>query len=124
MDDAERDNKVIIIAGDIDIKMCSEDYFKNVNTILQLLSENCRYLIYIPGDSDVEGLTITGQNIINIDKSNFVVEIGDIKVGLLGLGGAPTHSVREKKYFSYLWNENIPIVISNTIIKYICFVIK
>lgn len=109
----EKDDRIIIVAGDIDIKTSSEHYFKNVSRILKLLSKNCRYLIYVPGDSDAKELFVTKRNIVNIDRRNFMIQVDNVKIGLLGLGGAPIHSVREKNFFPYLWNENIPIVREN-----------
>ena len=108
--DSKKDDRVIVVVGDIDIKAYSTNYFRNVNRILKLLSKNCKVLFYVPGDSDAKKLIVTGQNIVNIDINNFIVKVNDMKIGLLGLGGAPSHSIREKKFFTYLWDENIPIV--------------
>ncbi|MBS7252333.1 MAG: hypothetical protein KIH08_17355 [Candidatus Freyarchaeota archaeon] len=42
------------------------------------------------------------------------MEDGEVKVGLLGLGGAPTHSVRSDvrsdESLPYLWDESVPVV--------------
>ena len=110
LDNSKKNDRIIIVAGDIDIKMLSDDYYQNVNKILRLLSENCRLLIYLPGDSDAEDLNIHQENTINIDKNHLVIEKDDMKIGFFGLGGAPAHSVREKRFSAYLWDENIPTV--------------
>jgi len=113
LNESKKHNRIIVVAGDLGIKTRSQNYFENVNKILDLLSKKCKYLFYVPGDSDVEDLAVSYQNIINIDKNNFIIEMDDVRVGLLGFGGAPAHSVREKKFFSYLWDESIPIVREN-----------
>lgn len=105
-----KNNRIIVIAGDIDAKIYSEYYLENVTKIIELLSENCRYLIYVPGDSDEKTINIQKQNVVNIDHNYFIVEVDGIKLGFLGLGGAPQHSVREKTSFPYLWDENIQVV--------------
>ena len=74
LDNSKKNDRIIIVAGDIDIKMLSDDYYQNVNKILRLLSENCRLLVYLPGDSDAEDLNIHQENTINIDKNNLVVK--------------------------------------------------
>lgn len=49
-------------------------------------------------------------NAKNLDKQNYVVDDGEVKIGLLGLGGAPTHSLRSTELSPYLWDENLPII--------------
>jgi len=103
------ENRVIIIAGDIDVK-ASHGYSQSVDKIFSRLSKECEYVLYIPGDSDSKDLVSGFSNVINIDERNHVVEMDGVKVGFFGLGGAPEHSVRPDEPLTYLWNENIPII--------------
>jgi len=105
-----RENRVIIVAGDMGIKATSRHYTQDVNHVLSLLSTVCKHLFYLPGDSDDREFEVTIPNAINLDKRNHIVEAEDVKVGLLGLGGAPTHSVRSNEPVTYLWDESIPFI--------------
>ena len=104
---SERENRTIVIAGDISIKTASEHHAQN---ILSLLSKVCKDLFYLPGDSDNKDFAANISNAKNLDRRNYIVDDGEVKVGLLGLGGAPTHSVRSDEPLPYLWDENIPVV--------------
>ena len=106
-----RDNEaVIIIAGDIGIKITSKHYGRDVNNLIFSLSKICKHIFYLPGDSDNKQLKITVPNAKNLDRQNYVIDDGEVKVGLLGLGGAPTHSLRSTELSPYLWDENLPII--------------
>jgi Icc-related predicted phosphoesterase len=105
-----RENRVIIVAGDMGIKATSKYYTQDVNHILSSLSVVCKHLFYLPGDTDEKGLEATGTNAKNLDKKNYIIEVEDVKLGLLGLGGAPAHSVRRDEPITYLWDESIPFV--------------
>lgn len=105
-----REKRVIIVAGDMGIKATSRHYTQDVNNILLLLSTVCRHLFYLPGDSDDRAFEAAIPNARNLDRRNYVVEVEGVKVRLLGLGGAPTHSVRSDEPLTYLWDESIPIV--------------
>jgi len=105
-----RENRVLIVAGDMGIKATSRNYAQDVNHILSLLSTVSRHLFYLPGDSDDREFEVTGTNARNLDKRNYIVEVEEVKVGLLGLGGAPTHSVRSDEPVTYLWDESIPFI--------------
>jgi len=104
---------VIIITGDIGIKTTSKHYEQEINSIIQSLSKICKQIFYIPGDSDNKKLEISTSNAKNLDRQNYVIDDGKVKVGLLGLGGAPAHSMRSADLSPYLWDENIPIVAEN-----------
>jgi Icc-related predicted phosphoesterase len=104
---SERENRTIVIAGDISIKTASEHHTQD---ILSLLSKVCKDLFYLPGDSDSKDFAANISNAKNLDRRNYIVDDGEVKVGLLGLGGAPTHSVRSDEPLPYLWDENIPVV--------------
>jgi len=105
-----RGNRVIIIAGDIGIKLGSMRYVQDVNNTLLLLSTVCSHLLYLPGDSDDREFEVTAPNAVNLDKKSWILEFEDVKVGFLGLGGAPTHSIRGDEPLPYLWDEGIPMV--------------
>jgi len=108
------DNKpVLIITGDIGIRTTSPHYKQDINNIINSLSKICKQILYIPGDSDNKQLEITTPNAKNLDGQNYVIDDGEIKVGLLGLGGAPAHSMRSTELSPYLWDESIPIVAEN-----------
>ena len=104
---------VIIITGDIGIKTTSKHYEQEINSTIQSLSKICKQIFYIPGDSDNKKLQISTSNAKNLDRQNYVIDDGKVKVGLLGLGGAPAHSMRSADLSPYLWDENIPIVAEN-----------
>lgn len=101
---------VIIITGDIGIKTVSKHYGRDVNNVIFSFSKICKHIFYLPGDSDNKQLEITVPNAKNLDGQNYVIDDGEVKVGLLGLGGAPTHSLRSTELSPYLWAESIPIV--------------
>jgi Icc-related predicted phosphoesterase len=105
------DNKpVLIVTGDIGIRTTSPHYKQDINNITSSLSKICKQIFYIPGDSDNKQFEIASPNAKNLDGQNYVIDDGKIKVGLLGLGGAPTHSMRSAELSPYLWDESIPIV--------------
>ena len=108
------DNKlIIIITGDIGIRTTSTHYKQDINNIIDSLSEISKQIVYIPGDSDNKQLEIPTPNAKNLDGQNYIIDDGDVKIGLLGLGGAPAHSVRSADLSPYLWDENIPMVAEN-----------
>lgn len=108
--DASKVNKrIVVAAGDLGIK-ASRDYHKDVSRILTLLAKSCRYLLYVPGDSDSGNLDVEGENVVNLDRRPFVIKEGDFKLGFMGLGGAPKDSVRPREPLTYIWNERIPVV--------------
>jgi len=102
--------RVIVVAGDLGLQSHSEQYQSNVERILGLFSESVEFVFYVPGDTDSKDLNIKGTNIINVDSSYKVVNIGDLTLGFFGLGGAVRGSVREGEPTPYLWDENIPLV--------------
>jgi Icc-related predicted phosphoesterase len=104
---SESENRIIVIAGDMSIKTAPE---RDVEGTLSLLSAVCKHLFYLPGDADTKEFETSLPNAKNLDKRNCIAEIGGVKVGLLGLGGAPTQSVRSEEPLPYLWDENIPVV--------------
>ena len=106
----ESEDRILIIAGDISIKTASERREKDALTALSMLSTLGRNLFYLPGDSDNKKFKTTIKNAKNLDRKNYIVDDGKVKIGLLGLGGAPTHSVRSHEPLPYLWDEGIPIV--------------
>jgi Icc-related predicted phosphoesterase len=101
---------IIIVAGDIGIRTTSTNYEQDVNKVLTSLSKISKQVFYLPGDSDTKRFEITTPNVKNLDRQNHIVSDGELKIGLLGLGGAPTHSMRSVELSSYLWDESIPIV--------------
>ena len=101
------ENRIIVIAGDLSRGDASE---KLVKDSMEILSEACRYLFYVPGDSDPKEFEIGLPNAINLDKKNYLLRSSDISIGLIGLGGAPSSSVRTGEFLPNLWDESIPIV--------------
>ena len=104
---AGSENRIIVIAGDLSRGDASE---KSVKDSMEILSEACRYLFYVPGDSDPKDFEIGLPNAINLDKKNYLLRNSDISIGLIGLGGAPSSSVRTGEFLPNLWDESIPIV--------------
>jgi Icc-related predicted phosphoesterase len=107
------DKPIIIIAGDIGIRTTSTHYKQDINSIINILSQISKKILYIPGDSDAKHLEITTPNAQNLDGQNCIIDDGNVKIGFLGLGGAPTHSMRSSDLSPYLWDESIPIVAEN-----------
>ena len=103
----------LIIAGDIGIRTASKNYEKDINNTISSLSKICKHIFYLPGDSDNKELKISTPNATNLDRQNYVLDDGQVKIGLLGLGGAPTHSLRSTDLSPYLWDENLPIIKEN-----------
>lgn len=111
---SESENIILIVAGDISIKTASKH---DVQDTLSTLSAVCKHLFYLPGDSDNKEFKTTIHNAKNLDKRYCIVEDGGVKVGLLGLGGAPTHSVRSDESLPNLWDESIPVVAEGLLTK-------
>lgn len=107
------DKPIIVITGDIGIRTTSARYKQDINNIIDSLSKISKQILYIPGDSDNKQLEISMPNAKNLDRQNYVISDGEVKVGLLGLGGAPTHSMRSADLSPYLWDESIPVVAEN-----------
>lgn len=107
------DKEAIIIAGDIGINTASKHYTQDVNNVILSLSKICKHLLYLPGDSDTNTLEISVPNARNLDRRYCVIDDGEVKVGLLGLGGAPANSVRSFELSPNTWDENLPIVAGN-----------
>jgi Icc-related predicted phosphoesterase len=102
----EKEKRIFIVAGDISFTRNQQEY----NEIFSLLSRNSKYVLYVPGDADIKDLNINLPNVINLDRNNFSLEISDIRLGFLGLGGAPKHSIREDEILPNTYDESIPIV--------------
>jgi Icc-related predicted phosphoesterase len=101
-----KDKTIFIIAGDIGITLNQYVYQK----VFSFLAYNAKYVLYILGDVDPKNLNINIPNVINLDRSNFSIEIDGIRLGFLGLGGAPKHSIREDEPLQNTYDESIPIV--------------
>jgi len=110
---SNNEKPVIIIAGDIGIRATSKHYTNNVNNILSSLSKICKHIFYVPGDSDIKQLETTVSNAKNIDRQNYIIDDGEVKIGLIGLGGAPIHSLRSTELSPYIWDESLPITYEN-----------
>jgi len=101
------ENRIIVVAGDSNIEKVPR---KSVTDSITMLSEACKHLFYIPGDSDPKEFEVNLPNAKNLDRKNYIVQNGEIKIGLIGLGGAPTSSIRTGQSLPNLWDESIPIV--------------
>jgi len=104
------EDTVLIIAGDIGIRTSSKNYEKDINNTISSLSKICKHIFYLPGDSDNKELKILTSNATNLDRQNYVLDDGQVKIGLLGLGGAPIHSLRSTDLSPYVWDESLPII--------------
>ena len=107
------DKPILIITGDIGIRTTSPHYKQDINNIISSLSKISKQIFYIPGDSDNKQFEIAMPNAKNLDGQNCVIDDGEMKVGLLGLGGAPAHSMRSADLSPYLWDESVPIIAEN-----------
>jgi Icc-related predicted phosphoesterase len=108
---SNKDQRIVIIAGDIALQASDpNNYPKTVSNIFALLSTKCRMIFYVPGEYDSKDLSVQSENIVNLDRRGYYVEVGGISLALVGVGGAPNHSIREGEPTTYLWNEQIPIV--------------
>jgi Icc-related predicted phosphoesterase len=100
----------IIVTGDIGIRTTSTHYKQDTKNIIDSLSKISNQILYVPGDSDNKQLDISTSNAKNLDGKNCIIDDGEVKIGLLGIGGAPTHSMRSTDLSPYLWDESVPIV--------------
>ncbi len=102
--------RIIVVAGDIGLydKREEKDYMERLRRIFYLLLSACKSVFYVPGDTDLRSLEIDDERIINLDRQYHIAEMGNMKIGLFGLGGAPKQSVRD--VFPYLWDERINVV--------------
>lgn len=107
---SRNNERIVIVAGDIGLydKKEENDYLERVRRIFYMLLSVCKSVFYVPGDTDMKTLEIDDERIINLDRHYYIAEVGNMKIGLFGLGGASKHSVRER--FPYLWDERINIV--------------
>jgi len=104
---------IIIVTGDIGIRTTSTHYTQDTKNIIDSLSKISSQILYVPGDSDNKQLDISTSNAKNLDGQNCIIDDGEVKIGLLGLGGAPAHSMRSTDLSPYLWDESVPIVAEN-----------
>lgn len=111
------DRPIVIIAGDIGIKTMPTIYRQHIEEILTTLSEVSRQVFYVPGDSDIKEIEVTIPNVKNLDKQSHIISDEELKIGLLGLGGAPVHSMRSTDLSSYLWDESIPVIRENLMME-------
>jgi Icc-related predicted phosphoesterase len=107
LDNKLREERIIVIAGDVANKLGSATYQKDVNEIFSVLREHAAHVLFIPGDTDDEDLRTGFDNVISLDRSSFSVEIGGVRLGFIGFGGAPRQSLRENEPTSYVWDEEI-----------------
>jgi Icc-related predicted phosphoesterase len=106
LDTREKDRRVFILAGDIGFTLNQQEYLQ----IFSLLAHSSNYILYVPGDADIKNLNINLPNVINLDRNSFPLEIDGIRLGFLGLGGAPKHSVREDEPLPNTYDESNPIL--------------
>jgi Icc-related predicted phosphoesterase len=107
------EDATVIIAGDIGIRTTSKNYENDINNTISSLSKTCKHVFYLPGDSDTRELKTSVTTVRNLDRQNYVLDDGQVKIGLLGIGGAPTHSLRSTDLSPYLWDESLPIIAEN-----------
>lgn len=109
----EDEDRITLVAGDIGIYHSWADdlerYHRHVTKIFEKISSFSKRVYYVPGDTDDKSLRIDQEKVVNCDK-NYEVIKGSMRVGILGLGGAPTHSVKESHGFNYTWDEGEKII--------------
>jgi len=101
--------RVIVVAGDIGVSV-DLTYSETVTRIFQILKGKAQHVLFVPGETDSNEMSIQLSNVTNLDKQSLVINVDGMRLGFIGLGGAPKHSVREGERFPYLWDENIEIV--------------
>jgi len=101
------EDRIIIIAGDVANKLSSATYEKDANEVFSILRDHSAYVLFIPGDTDDKDLHGGFDNVISLDRSSFSVEIGGVRLGFIGFGGAPRQSLRKNERTSYVWDEGI-----------------
>jgi Icc-related predicted phosphoesterase len=106
LDIGEKERRVFILAGDIGFTLNQHEY----QQIFSLLAQSSDYVLYVPGDTDIKNLNSDLPNVINLDRNGFSVAIEGIRLGFIGLGGAPKHSIREDEPLPNTYDESIPIV--------------
>lgn len=112
LDLTKKDERIAIILGDIEIRksITQEEYIETLNKILSALKEVSKYVVYVPGDTDDPEQTIEIDDVFNLDKKIELLVINSLRIGFLGLGGAPKHSIRRNEPATYLWDEDVPLV--------------
>lgn len=99
----EKEKRLFVVAGDIGIMLNHQEYFK----IFSLLANSSKYVLHVPGDADIKDLKVNLPNVINLDKNSFFLQDNGVKLGFLGLGGAPKHSIREDEPLPNIYDESI-----------------
>ncbi|MEM3710138.1 MAG: metallophosphoesterase [Nitrososphaerales archaeon] len=102
-----KEKRMFVVAGDIGIMLNHQEY----SEIFLLLANSSKYVLYVPGDADIKNLNVNLPNVINLDRSNFFLQDNGVKLGFLGLGGAPKHSVREDESLPNTYDESTQVVI-------------
>lgn len=104
-----KNKRIIIIAGDLGVfhKQREMNYNKNLKHILKALTKISKQVYFVPGETDNKDLKVQIGNVLNLDQDHAYIELDGVRVGLIGLGGAPDRSVRSVKDTPYCWNEKI-----------------
>lgn len=101
-----------MVLGDSDIRkaITQNEYIETVGKFLSALKDVSKHVVYVPCEVDDPKQIIELDNVLNIDKRSKLLVVNNLRIGFLGLGGAPRHSIRRNEPTIYLWNENVPLI--------------
>ena len=91
---------VCVIAGGINKP--KEDVSKKIFEELLKISEK---VLFVNGGTDKVELN-ADKSIYNLEIEPFVLDKDSIKIGFFGIGGVPNRSIKKKKEYLNIWNED------------------
>ena len=105
-----KDN-IILIAGDLGSFSTKREqtYIENLKKFIKKLLEVSSHVLFVTGECDKKNLDLQMSSVVNLHNNYFTINTDKGKIGFLGYGGAPIHSIKQKqrRYFSNLWDEKL-----------------
>lgn len=105
-----KDN-IVLIAGDLGSFSTKREqtYTENLKKFIRKLLDVSSHVLFVPGECDKKTLDLQMSSVINLHNNYFTLNTDKGKLGFLGYGGAPIHSIKQKqrRFFSNLWDEKL-----------------
>lgn len=105
-----KDN-ITLIAGDLGSYSSKREqtYTDNLKKFIKKLLGVSSHVLFVSGECDKKNLDLQMSCVVNLHNNYFTLNTDKGKIGFLGYGGAPIHSIKQKqrRYFSNLWDEKL-----------------